>query len=203
MKPVLVLIAICGLVLGGPGAVAAGKTHTVDPAGMQPPLNPAFDWECWQAGNRIVCEHSRTESYESLEVDFLACDGGPVFSRGTYSVHARRVSDSGGLALTTTYRDSYVEWFSADAEGSGLRLRSTGQRKNVFTYANAGDPETVSLSTIGVDIRVTGPGFGVLMQDVGHRTWDSDGNLVKSAGSHVTDESFAESHAKICAALGL
>jgi len=203
MKLVLVLIAICALGLGGPGAVVAGKTHTVDPAGMQPALNPAFDWDCWQTGGGTVCEASRSESYEGLEVDFLACAGGPVFSSGTYSVDARRVGDADGLALSTTFRDSYVEWFTADPDGYGLRLRSTGQRKTVFTYADAGDPDTVSLSIIGVDIRVAGPGLGVLMKDVGHWTWDSDGNVVKSAGSHITEESFAESHTMICNALNL
>ena len=203
MKLVPVLIAICVLGLGGPSVVVAGKTHALDPAGMQPALNPAFDWDCWQTGGGIICEASRSESYEGLEVDFLACDGGPVFSGGTYSVSARRVGDVDGLALTTTFRDSYVEWFSADPEGSGLRLRSTGQRKNVFTYVDPGNPDTVVMSTIGVGIRVMGPGLGVLMQDVGHTTWDSDGNLVKSAGSHITEESFAESHAMICNALDL
>jgi hypothetical protein len=203
MKLVPVLIAICLFGLGGPSAVVAGKTHAIDPAGMQPALNPAFDWDCWQTGAGIICEAAGSESYEGLVVDFLACEGGPVYSGGTYSVSARRVGNADGLALTTTFRDSYVEWFSADPEGSGLRLRSTGHRKNVFTYAVAGDPDTVSLSTIGVVIRVTGPGLGVLMQDVGHMTWDSDGNLVKSAGSHITEDSFAESHAMICNALNL
>jgi len=204
MRRVLFLMTIVALALSGPQAAFAGKTSTVDPALMQPPLNPTFaPWECWRAGDSIICEGSDTGTYNGLEVDFLACDGGPVFSAGTYSASARRVGDADGLALTTTFRDSYVEWFSANPDGSGIRLRSTGQRKNVFTYSDPGNPETVSLSTIGVDIRVTGPGLGVLMQDVGHTTWNSDGNLVKSAGSHITEESFAESHAKICEALDL
>jgi hypothetical protein len=131
-------------------------------------------------------------------VDFLACDAAPVYSSGTYTSVARRVGDADGRALITTFRDSYVEWFSADPEGSGPQLRSTGKLKRVFEYGVAGDPSTVSESMIGVEIRVTGQGVGVVMRDVGVRTWDSEGNLVKSAGSHITFESFGESHAKIC-----
>jgi hypothetical protein len=203
MKRVAALLAVCVLGLGVPTTVFAGNPDKVDPALMQPALNPAFaPWDCWRTGDRIVCEGSITDSYEGLEVDFLACEPGPIYSAGTYTSIARRIADADGNALKTTFRDSYVEWFTEDPEGSGLALRSTGHRKQLFEYSVAGDPSTITLSTIGVEIRVTGPGFGVPLHDVGVRTWDSEGNLLKSAGSHITEESFAESHARICNAFG-
>jgi len=204
MRHVLLVITIVGLALSGPQAAFAGKTSTVDPALMQPPLNPTFaPWDCWRAGDRIICEGAMTETYAGLEVDFLACDAGPAYSAGTVTSVARRVGDVDGRALITTFRDSYVEWFTADPGGSGPRLRSAGNVRHIFEYAVAGDPSTVSVSTIGVEIRVTGQGVGLLMHDVGVRTWDSDGNLLKAAGSHISFESFMESHSRICSALGL
>ena len=201
MKRLLVMVATCALALGAPITALAGQPNKVDPALMEPALNPAFaPWDCWRTANSIICEAAVSESYSGLEVDFLACDVGQIYSAGTFASTARRVGDAQGRALKTTFRESYLEWFTADPDGSGLALRSTGQRHNLFEYSVAGDPSTATLSTIGVEIRVTGPGLGVLLQDVGYRTWDSEGQLLKFAGSHITAESFAESHDRICGA---
>jgi len=201
VKRLLVLVTTCALGLGAPITAMAGQPNKVDPAVMEPALNPAFaPWDCWRIANGIICEAAVSGSYSGLEVDFLACDAGPVYSAGSFTSTARRVGDGQGRALKTTFRESYLEWFTADPDGSGLALKSTGHRHNVFAYAVAGDPSTATLSTIGVEIRVTGPGLGVLLQDVGYRTWDSEGNLVKLAGSHITAESFSDSHDEICTA---
>ena len=66
-----------------PASVAAGQPDQVDPALMQPALNPTFaPWDCWRHGTGIVCDGHRSDSWTN-EVTFLECGGRPVYSTGT------------------------------------------------------------------------------------------------------------------------
>ena len=71
------------LVLLAPASVGAGQPDQVDPALMQPALNPDFaPWDCWRSGTGIVCDGQWSASWTN-EVTFLECGGRPVFSTGT------------------------------------------------------------------------------------------------------------------------
>ena len=114
---ICLMAAIGGLV--AVPSVLAGRTDSVDPALMQPPLNPSFaPWDCWRAAETIICEGSKSETYDGLEVDFLSCAAGPIYSEGIVTSTARRVGDAEGRALETSFRDRYEETFSSSADGS-------------------------------------------------------------------------------------
>jgi hypothetical protein len=180
----------------------AGQTDTIDPAVMQPALNPEFaPWTCWRADSKIICEGSKTWTYGGLEVDFLSCPTGPIYSEGTASSTARRVGDANGRALETTFRDRYEETFSA--EGTDVTLRSIGRLQVNLSYGIAGDPATVAATLAGMAISVTGPGFGAVMHDVGTVAWDSEGALLRFGGVHppaFSAEEWQETHDRICSA---
>jgi hypothetical protein len=184
-------------------SVSAGQPDSVDPALMQPALNPTFaPWTCWRADDRIICEGSKTETYAGLEVDFLSCAAGPIYSQGTFTSTARRVGDAEGRALETSFRDRYEEYFSADSGGADPKLRSIGRLQHSFSYGVPGDPSTVSETLAGMAISVTGPGFGVVMHDVGTVAWDSNGELIRFGGVHppaFSPEEWEETHDRICA----
>lgn len=196
---------VIGFVVSGVSSVPtafAGRPDTVDPNLMEPALNPSFaPWTCWRAGATIVCEGSKTETYTGLEVDFLACEGGPIYSAGTLTSTARRIGDPTGQALETAFRDRYVETFSANASGEDARLRSIGRLQHTFSYGVAGDPSTVSETLAGIGISVTGPGFGVVLHDVGTAAWDSEGGLLRLGGIHpptFSEEEWQATHDRIC-----
>jgi hypothetical protein len=195
------LMAIIGGLFGAP-SVWAGQPDTVDPALMQPALNPSFGpWECWRADARIICEGSRTDTYAGLEVDFLSCAAGPIYSQGTITSTARRVGDADGRALETSFRDRYEEYFSSDPGGADPRLRSIGRLQHSFSYGVPGDPSTVSETLAGMAISVTGPGFGVVLHDVGTVAWDSNGELIRLGGVHppaFSPEEWQATHDRIC-----
>lgn len=198
----VLVTAVVGL-LAVPAA-SAGQGDSVDPALMQPALNPSFaPWTCWRAGEQIICEGSKTFSYEGLEVDFLSCPSGPIYSAGTATSTARRVGDAEGRALTTAFRDRYEEYFSSDPAGADRRLRSIGRLQHTFSYGVAGDASTVSETLAGVGISVTGPGFGVVLHDVGTVAWDGAGELTRFGGVHppaFSPEEWQAAHDRLCSA---
>lgn len=197
----LCLMTAIGSLVAVP-SVLAGRTDGVDPALMQPPLDPSFaPWECWRAADTIICGGSKSESYEGLEVDFLSCGAGPIYSEGIVTSTARRVGDAEGRALETSFRDRYEETFSSNPDGSNPLLRSIGRLQHDFTYGIAGDPSTVSETLAGMGISVTGPGFGVVMHDVGTVAWDGNGELLRFGGVHppaFSEEEWQETHDRIC-----
>jgi hypothetical protein len=203
MRQLVIVFAVAVAAMAGPQAAVAGKGDAVDPALMQPSLNPTFaPWECWRAGAQIVCEGTKTESYTGLPVDFLACDVGPIYSSGTFTATARRIGDLDGRALQTAFRDRYVEYFSTDPGGANPRLRSIGRLQHTFEYGVPGDGSTVSETLSGLQISVTGPGVGVVFHDVGTLAFDSEGNLIRTGGVHpwFDPDEWAETHDRICAA---
>lgn len=200
----LLALTVAAMSGGSFGAASAwaGQRDLVDPALMVPPLNPSFaPWTCWRAGDSITCEGSKAETYTGLEVDFLSCAAGPVYSQGTVTSTARRVGDAEGRALETAFRDRYEETFSSDPTGSGPTLRSIGRLQHTFSYRVAGDPSTVSETLAGMGISVTGPGFGVVLHDVGTVAFDSEGELIRFGGIHppaFSDEEWQSAHDRIC-----
>lgn len=200
----LLTIAVAAVIGGslGAGSARAGRPDLVDPALMAPQLNPSFaPWTCWRAGDRITCEGSKTETYTGLEVDFLSCSAGPIYSQGTFTSTARRVGDAEGRALETSFRDRYEETFSSDPTGVAPTLRSIGRLQHTFSYGVAGDASTVSETLAGVGISVTGPGFGVFLHDVGTVAWDSGGEVLRFGGIHppaFSQEEWQAAHDRIC-----
>jgi hypothetical protein len=198
----LTLVTIAFAALFGVPSASAGSLDTVDPALMQPALNPSFaPWTCWRADSRIVCEGSATATYAGLEVDFLSCPAGPIYSQGSITSTARRVGDANGLALETAFRDRYEEYFSTNSGGADPRLRSIGRLQHTFSYGAPGDASTVSETLAGMAINVTGPGFGVVLHDVGTVAWDSNGELIRIGGIHppaFSPEEWQETHDRIC-----
>lgn len=76
MKRILIGMAFLVLALGAPVGVAAGRGESVDPALMQPPLDPTFGpWECWRTGTGITCEGHRTLTAVGLETFLCATAG--------------------------------------------------------------------------------------------------------------------------------
>ena len=99
MKRILIGIAALAVALSAPAGAVAGRGESVDPALMQPPLNPAFEpWECWRTGTGITCEAERTATAVGADTG-LVCDGRPVYTNEVDVRTQRRYGDENGLAL--------------------------------------------------------------------------------------------------------
>lgn len=187
-------------VVAGPGApaVAAGRGDSVDPAVMQPSLNPSFSpWECWQTGSGIVCDGARSLSWTGAETG-LVCDGHVVYTTGTDERTQRRFGDETGRALATIQHVDIRETLSLSADGTGPTLRAAGHFQEHFEYAIPGDLSSRTDTYTGLDVRVTGPGVGLVLHDVGVKTFDIDDNVLAAHGPHPVVEDFEAAFAKIC-----
>ena len=178
MKRTLIGMAVLALALGAPVGVAAGRGESVDPALMQPPLNASFGpWECWRTGTGITCEGHRTLTAVGLET-FFVCDGRPVYTNEVDTRTQRRYGDENGLALKTVLH--------VDIRGCP-RLRTRPQRaepagrgifQETFYYVVPGDLSTRTDRYTGLDVKFTGPGVGLVVHDVGVKTFDIDDNVL-------------------------
>ena len=205
MSRSVVLLALCVLSLAAPGTAAAGRGDSVDPALMQPALNASFaPWECWRTGSGIVCDGARTTSVERVETG-LVCDGQMVYTSETDTRWQRRYGDANGLALKTTQHVDIRGILSLSPDMSGPTLRGAGHFQEHFEYLVPGDISTRTDKYSGLDVRVTGPGVGLVLHDVGVKVFDIDDNLLFAGGPHPVVEDFEAAFASICdafAALG-
>jgi len=185
-----VLLALV-VAIGSAGGATAGRPASVDPAFMTPALNPTFDWECWRAGDQIVCEGTATESWSGVEIG--PCDdGGALYSTGFDSRRIRRVSDSEGRALTSQLFVQARDTVSRSPTMDGTVAKGRGQFYVSFAWGIPGDQSTRTSILHGMDTSVTVPGHGLLLHQVGVISYDIDDNLLFARGVHpIVDDADA------------
>ena len=195
-KAMAILVSVLALLM--PAGASAGQPNSVDPAFMQPALNPTFaPWDCWRTGTGIVCDGARALAWEGAETEF-ACDGQPVYSTGTDDRTLRRFGDVNGLGLHTTGHADIRETLSLTPDGSGPTLQGIGQFTEHFEYAIPGDLSTRTDRFTGIDVTVTGAGVGLVIHDVGIKAFDIEDNVLLAHGPHPLLDDFEGTFAKLC-----
>lgn len=196
MKRALSLLGIVAMLIA-PGAAVAGQSTSVDPLLMQPPLNATFDWSCFRTGGGIICDGTRTITWENVEYG-IECDGRPIWSTGYETRHQRRYGDSNGLALMTIQHFQGHDIASLQPDMSGPLLYGMGSFKEVFEYGVPGDISTRTDRYSGVDVKVTAPGYGLVFHDTGTKMFDIEDNVLMLHGHHPVVEDFEGTFAKMC-----
>jgi hypothetical protein len=188
------------LMLATTAGVSAGRQEAVDPSSMTPALNPSFDWECWRAGDTIVCDGERTTEYTAAEA--IPCpDGGWIYATGSAQDTLRRVGDENGLALWTLGTTGIDDVLSRSPAFDGIVGRARGVWSDYYEYAVPGDLSSRRMTRRGFDVLVTIPGQGLIVLDAGNYTVDFEGNLLTAHGPHRVLEDVEGSFAIGCAAL--
>jgi hypothetical protein len=202
MKRILIGMAVLALALSAPLSVAAGRGESVDPALMQPPLNATFGpWDCWRTGTGITCEGQRTLTAVGAETDFV-CGGRLVYTNEVDTQTQRRYGDENGLALKTVVHADIRGILGFEPDLSGPNLTGRGIYQETYYYIVPGDLSTRTNRYTGIDVRITGPGVGLVIHDVGVKTFDIDDNVLLAHGPHpLVDEDFESAFAGVCPAL--
>jgi hypothetical protein len=199
MKRTLIGIAVLALVLGAPVGVAAGRGESVDPDLMQPPLNASFGpWECWRTGTGITCEGHRT--LHNVGETGLICDGRMVYVDEVDERSQRRYGDTNGLALKTISHVDIRGTLGLEPDLSGPNLFGGGIYQETFEYAVPGDLSTRTSRITGWDTRITAPGVGLILHDVGVKTYDIEDTLLFAKGPHPVADDFESAFARLCVA---
>ena len=201
MKRTILGLAVLALAFSAPAGVAAGRGESVDPALMQPPLNATFEpWECWRTGTGITCEGHRTLTAVGAET-FLVCDGQPVYTNEVDTRTLRRYGDENGLALKAVQHVNIKGVVGLEPDLSGPNLNTVGLFQETYRYAVPGDLSTRTDRYTGLDVRFSGPGVGLVVHDVGIKTFDIDDNVLFAKGPHPVVEDFETAFAGVCPAL--
>ena len=201
MKRTLIGMAMLALALSAPVGVAAGRGASVDPALMQPALNATFaPWECWRTGTGITCEGHRTLTAVGMET-FFVCDGRPVYTNEVDTRTQRRYGDANGLALKTVVHVDIRGILGFEPDLSGPNLTGRGVFQETYYYLVPGDLSTRTDRYTGLDVRITGPGVGLVVHDVGVKTFDINDNVLFMHGPHPVVEDFDGAFAGVCPAL--
>ena len=194
------IILAATLMLAATANVAAGRPDVVDPSLMTPALNPSFDWECWRAGDRIVCDGERTTEYTAVEA--IPCpDGGWIYATGSAHDTLRRVGDENGLALSTLGTTRIDDRLSRSPSFDGIVGHARGVWTDSYDYVLPGDLSSRILTRRGFDVVLTIPGQGLVMLDAGTWAVDFDGNLLFAHGPHPVLEDIEGAFARACDAL--
>jgi hypothetical protein len=156
--------------LTGPPAMSANP-HQVDPAAMQPALNPDFaPWSCFEAGTGITCQGDYSQSYH--EPIGLTCDGREVWIRGEGRERMTRWHTADGLATRTIVSLDYpADVFSLSEDGSGPALTVRGHWQRHYVYPVPGERSSRVLTEIGAIYVTTIKGQGIVLQETGRVTY--------------------------------
>lgn len=179
---------------------SAGQRHSVDPSLMTPPLNPSFSWECWRAGDRILCDGERTTTYEAQQAP-IPCDDGWVYATGIARDNLRRVGDAEGRALTTLGTTRIDERLSLNPAFEGMVASARGSWTDFYDYHVPGDLSSRTVTRRGVELIVTIPGEGMVVLDAGIKAWNIDDDLLFAHGPHDLLDDIDGAVSRLCDAL--
>ena len=193
------MVAAALLTLMTAVSASAGRPDSVDPSLMTPPLNPGFTWECWGAGDRIVCDGVRTTTYEAAEA--IPCDDGWIYATGIARDTLRRIGDADGRALTTLGTTRIDDTLSRSPAFDGIVGSARGSWTDFYEYGVPGDLSSRVVTRRGVELVLTIPGQGMVVLDAGIKSWDIEGNILFARGPHDLVEDIDGAIGRACDAL--
>ena len=200
---VVTLAAAVNVALPTPTA-SAKSPHEVDPAIVQPALNPDFaPWNCWEAGARILCQGEYDDAWTDEPIG-LECDGRPVYSTGSQHERMTRWHTADGLATQTAVQLRVIETFSLEPDGSGRTARSDGHWNRLYTYPVPGDRDSRILREVGAYWLLRAPGQGATFVDAGIVEYAPGAEFEEIAGMNGRHDYFEDPEAvdeAICDAL--
>ena len=117
------VLGLATVTVAAPSAQATSP-RTVDPAPLQPALNPGFaPWSCWRAGAGITCQGGYEASYDE---PFGSCDGRELRITGTIKERMTRWHTADGLATKTSVHLDAGDVFRSRAPTRRSRSAATG-----------------------------------------------------------------------------
>lgn len=185
-------------------AALSDPPHQVDPAQLQPPLNPNFaPWSCFEAGTGITCKGGYDASYN--EPFGLTCAGQEVWISGTAKERMTRWHTAEGLATRTrVHLDFPADVFTLSADGSGPTLTIRGHFNRHYDYPVPGDLTSRVLTEVGAIYVANQPGQGTVLHDTGPVTFEPGADFEEIAvmhGVHEVYDGSVDVDALICDAL--
>lgn len=180
-------VILVAVLLTAPAA-ASKSPHVVDPAQVQPPLNPDFEpWSCFAAGSGVTCQGDFEASYDGPSGFF--CDGQEVWVSGNVRAFMTRWHTADGLATRTdVHLDDPADVFSLTPDGTGPTVTIRGHWNRHYVYLVPGDRDSRILTEVGAIWVVNQPGQGIVLHDTGPVTYELGADFEEIAVMHGIHE---------------
>lgn len=189
------------LVVLASGLAVAKSPHEVDQSSVTPPLNPAFTWDCFEAGVGITCQGTLVDGPYRDQIG--TCAGQAVYINGILYARMTRWHDAQGRATKTIINTNAPEdRFTLAPDGSGPAVTVTGHWNKHYTYVIPGDLSARVLTERGAIYVVKGTDGGVILRDVGQVEFAPGADyevITQSPGQHdLYDDGFAAFEQALC-----
>ena len=183
------------------GLAVAKSPHVVDPDSVTPPLNPAFTWDCFEAGAGITCQGTFVNGPYADQL--FSCGGQPVFIHGVGYERMTRWHDALGRATKTVVNLDYPEdRLTLAPDGSGPAVTGASHWNRHYTYVVPGDPSSRILTERGAIYLIKGTDGQVILRDVGQVEFAPGADfedIVRSPGQHdLYGDGFAGFESAVC-----
>lgn len=174
-------------------AFAFVAVHPAAAQGLNP--LPPQGATCHTTGPGTICQGSDTFSDVNLDTG-LSCSSFQILQSDTVTERFTIFYDQVGNVTQAVFHDRAQGTFSNSVTGTSVPFEGTANRTD--TFATPGDFSTVTATFTGDIFKVTLPGSGLILHDVGRAVFAPDGTITFEAGPHQLLHGEVQ---KLCAAL--
>jgi hypothetical protein len=190
----LIRIACCLLVLLLSLVISAFvAVHPAAAQGLNPPRPSGAT--CPTTGQGTICQGSFTNADENTDIG-LSCSSFQILETATFDFRFTIFFNQEGNVTKAVFHLSVVGTLSNSLTGRSVDETEVGTTTD--TFATPGDFSTVTSTQTGQVFKVTLPGSGLIVHDVGKVTFAPDGTIAFEGGPHQVLHNQLQ---ELCAAL--
>ena len=174
-------------------AFAFVAVHPAAAQTLNPPPPPGAT--CQTTGQGTICQGSDTFTDVNLDIG-VSCGSFHILQSDTVAERFTIFYDQAGNVTQAVFHDRAQGTFANSVTGTSVPFEGTVTQTD--TFATPGDFSTVTLTYTGDVFKVTLPGSGLILHDVGRAVFAPDGTITFEGWPHQLLHSEVQ---KLCAAL--
>jgi hypothetical protein len=160
-------------------AFAFVAVHPAAAQGLNPP--PPQGATCHTTGQGTICQGSDTFSDVNIDTG-QSCGSFEILQSDTVTERFTIFYDQAGNVTQAVFHDRAEGTFSNSVTDNSVPFEGTANQ--TLTFATPGDFSTITTTFTGDIFKVTLPGGGLILHDVGRAVFEPDGTITFEAGPH-------------------